>query len=104
MVQNTVDMLGPQPGAGVLVDVFQKEGESLYAAIAYKMEGTQENPVYTNPVDLTDNVRDGLLFWDVPEGFWRVFLIFNTQKRGVEEFWDYVQTPLLFHQNRRMDF
>ncbi len=90
LAQNTVDMLGPQPGAGVLVDVFQKEGESLHAAIAYKMEGTQENPVYTNPVDLTDNVRDGLLFWDVPEGFWRVFLIFNTQKRGIEEFWDYV--------------
>jgi len=87
---NTVDMLGPQPGAGVMVDVFQKEGERFYAAIAYKMEGTQECPVYTNPVDLTEKVRDGLLFWDVPEGFWRVFLIFLTQKRGVEEFWDYV--------------
>lgn len=87
---NTVDMLGPQPGAAALVEVFQKAGESIYAAIAYKMEGTEENPVYTNPVDLTDNVRDGLLFWDVPEGFWRVFLIFNTQKRGLEEFWDYV--------------
>lgn len=90
LVQNTVDVIGPQVGACLLPGLFCQEGESLYAAIAYRVTGTQEAPVYSDPIDLTDQVQEELLFWDVPEGFWRVFLIFRTQTRGVEQFWDYV--------------
>lgn len=90
LVQNTVDMMGPQKGASILTEVFQQAGESLYAAIAYKMEGTDENPVYSQPIDLTEKTHNGLLTWDVPEGFWRIFLIFNTQSRGAAGLWDFV--------------
>ena len=90
LVQNTVDILGPQVGASFLVEPFMQPGETVYAAIAYRVEGSDEDLVYSDPVDLTDHIQDGLLFWDVPEGFYRVFLIFNTQTRGVEEFWYYV--------------
>ena len=90
LAQNTVDIIGPQVGAAVLAELFQREGETLYAAIAYRVSGTDAAPVYTDPIDLTAHVQDGLLLWDVPEGFWRVFLIFRTQTRGVAEFWDYV--------------
>jgi len=90
LVQNTLDVIGPQKDTGIPLDVFLQEGESLYAAIAYRVDGTTEAPVYSQPVELTDKVQDGLLIWDVPEGFWRVFLIFNTQTRGVKDCWDYV--------------
>ena len=90
LAQNTVDVIGPQPGAALLTELFQQEGETLYAAIAYRVSGTDADPVYSDPIDLTGNVQNGLLFWDVPEGFWRVFLIFRTQTRGVKKFWDYV--------------
>lgn len=26
-------------------------------------------------IDITENVKDGILFWDVPEGYWRIFFI-----------------------------
>ena len=90
LAQNTVDMLGPQKGASILTEVFQQEGESIYAVIAYKMEGTDEAPVYSRPIDLTDKVHNGLLTWDVPDGFWRIFIIFNTQTRGAAGLWDFV--------------
>ena len=90
LVQNTVDVIGPQPGACLLAELFQKQGEQLFAAIAYRVTGTDAEPHYSDSIDLTDCVKDGLLFWDAPEGFWRVFLIFLTQTRGVEQFWDYV--------------
>lgn len=89
-MQNTVDIVGPQLGACILAEQFLREGEQLFAAIAYKVSGTDTAPVYTDPVDLTEKIRDGLLFWDAPEGFWRLFLIIKTQVRGVEQFWDYV--------------
>lgn len=90
LAQNTVDAIGPQPGACILAELFREEGEQLYAAIAYRVTGTDDAPAYSDPVDLTDRCKDGLLFWDVPEGFWRIFLIFRTQIRGVAKFWDYV--------------
>jgi len=90
LVQHTVDVIGPQVGACILAELFVQEGEQLFAAVAYKLSGTDDAPTYSEPIDLTDNVVDGLLFWDAPEGFWRVFLIIQTQKRGVDQFWDYV--------------
>ena len=49
----------------------------LLAVAAYKKDG-ETGKIYGSPVDLTDNVREGFVFWDVPEGFWRIFIIMKT--------------------------
>lgn len=81
IAMETVDMVGPQAGVGYLLEAFLQEGETIHSVIAYRMEGTEKNCIYTDPVNLTDRLQDGLLFWDVPAGFWRMFVIVNTQVR-----------------------
>ncbi len=81
VAMETIDMVGPQVGAGYFLEPFLQEGETVLGVIAYRMEGTEENCSYKDPVNLTDHLQNGVLFWDVPAGFWRMFLIVNTQVR-----------------------
>ena len=90
LAQNTVDTLGPQKDAAIRIASFMQEGEELFAAIAYRVEGRDDEPVYNDATDLTENVRDGILFWDIPEGFHRIFLIFKTKSRGVATYRNHV--------------
>ena len=38
-------------------------------------------------IDLTENVADGRLYWSVPEGSWRLFIIFETYKGGGRDYY-----------------
>ena len=33
-------------------------------------------------IDITDHVHDGVLTWDVPAGYWRVFVVYKTRNGG----------------------
>ena len=33
-------------------------------------------------IDITDQVHDGVLTWDVPAGYWRVFVVYKTRNGG----------------------
>lgn len=90
LAQNTVDALGPQKGAAFRVTSFMQEGEELFAALAYRVEGSDDEPSYSDGINLTENVKNGILFWDIPEGFYRIFLIFKTKSRGVSIYRDHV--------------
>lgn len=90
LAQNTIDALGPQKGAAFRISAFMKEGEIPFAAIAYRVTGSDDEPVYSDAKNLTDNIKGEFLFWDVPEGFHRLFLIFKTQSRGVSTYRDHV--------------
>lgn len=45
-------------------------------------------------VELTGNVKDGILYWDIPEGIWSVFVVFTTRAGGEESTKDYLN-PLV---------
>ncbi len=90
LAQNTVDTLGPQKGAALRINSFMRESEELFAAIAYRVTGSDDDPIYSDAINLTENVRDGILFWDIPEGFHRIFLIFKTKSRGVKTYRDHL--------------
>ena len=70
-----MDVVGPQKQISLLCNVANKEEKLLYA-VAYKRE--IENPLLGESIDLTEKIKDGLILWDVPEGFWRVFYIIET--------------------------
>lgn len=72
----TIDALGPSNGTSFMIRL--EEGESLLAVTAARREGTGEG--LEEPVDLTESVRDGLLYWDIPEGFYRITVIKSTWK------------------------
>lgn len=41
-------------------------------------------------VDLTDLVHDGILYWDIPEGYWRVFVLSENKDGGSKAQEDYL--------------
>ena len=55
-------------------------GDRVIAVIAMR----RENGVFSleSAVDLTDRVDDGLLSWAVPEGIWRIFVVYETYNGG----------------------
>lgn len=59
-------------------------------------EGAQGiDPVLPDTLtDLTEQLTDGILYWDIPEGNWSVFVVFETRMGGEEATKDYLN-PLV---------
>ncbi len=59
------------------------EPEKLFAVVAAKLDGQRgDNAHICELLDLTDQVVDGKLVWDVPEGYYRIFVVYETHKGG----------------------
>jgi len=50
--------------------------DHLYKVIACKVE---TNNRIGNPLDLTLLVKEGVLKWDIPDGYWKIFIIYLTR-------------------------
>ena len=74
-LENHMDASGPLPHAHFLIDDWLREGESLYRVVAARRTDRQETLDSDSLVDLTHLVSGGRLYWPVPEGEWRVFVI-----------------------------
>lgn len=55
-------------------------GDKLTAVAAVKR--TAKGLCGDTALDLTEQVRNGMLLWAVPEGLWRIFVIFETRNDG----------------------
>lgn len=96
LAQRHMDVMGPLPNARFRFDLltgtktadglFQgngkvpKGGDRLVAALAVKMDNN--GCICAPPVDITDCVEEGILFWDVPEGKWRILSVYETHSGG----------------------
>jgi hypothetical protein len=54
--------------------------DTLLAVIASRLD--EGSHVDSTLLDLTGQVLDGKLEWDVPEGMWRIFVLYNTRNGG----------------------
>ena len=78
-----VDITGPRRGGHLLIWPDDLKGIPVAAVAGRKLStGTRVESfvdlggfAVTDLIDLTDQVKDGLLRWDVPDGVWRVFLL-----------------------------
>ena len=78
-----VDIVGPRRGGCLLV--WPDDMKSIPVAVVAGKKQGYGNRVESfvdlggfaveDLIDLTDEVRDGLLYWNVPEGTWRIFLL-----------------------------
>jgi hypothetical protein len=88
LVERHTDEVGPAPGASLIVERRQFWGPAasldpgtLLRVIAYpRAEDSDE--LVGEPVDLTERIVDGVIHWDVPEGWWRVFFLSVTSDGG----------------------
>ncbi|MBN2048146.1 MAG: hypothetical protein JW750_09910, partial [Anaerolineaceae bacterium] len=88
-----MDAIGPAPDASFMVDNWfinprrgemSTEGITLVAAVAARRDA-QGMRLTGEFINVTDRVQDGVLYWDVPEGRWRVFLLFLTPRGGAAQ-------------------
>lgn len=58
--------------------------DRLLAVIASKLDGKEGDILHVDDtlLDLTDQVENGTLHWDVPEGSWRIWVIYSTRNGG----------------------
>ena len=86
ITQEHIDVTGPLPGGQLLMKHrFMGREVQLRAVIAARRESPEE--VFTGEVmDLTDRIQGDWLYWDIPEGTWRVFLLGITQGRKCVDF------------------
>ena len=92
MIEKHVDVVGPQAGALIVhgdeENVVEK-ARKLIAAVACRRDGPEEK--MTPPmIDLTGNVDGDFLYWDVPEGCWRVYMVFVSREGSAGHMADYI--------------
>ncbi|MHB9034961.1 MAG: glycoside hydrolase family 2, partial [Anaerolineae bacterium] len=97
-----VDVVGPTPHVTIDVDKMSHEPQAtsnqtvgvgswrvekrvftddqLLAAIAYRIE---EGDKLGDCRNLTGQVRDGRITWDVPSGYWRIYVSYLTRNAGI---------------------
>lgn len=85
-----IEAIGPLPGASFRVGAWCGPGETLLAAVVGRLadDGGTIDP--SSLADVTPAVHDGVLYWDVPVGRWRVYVIVVTAKGGEEWTKDYL--------------
>ena len=82
LAEQHLDVAGPFHGACLLAskgETFQDEEHRLFKVLAYPRTGAGE-AMTAEPIDLTDHVKGDLLYWDVPEGCFRIVMLFVTRR------------------------
>lgn len=105
---NTADVCGPMPQALLDVGAMAKAKPSFGGGMMSMFGGGKEprrfdddklirviasklvcgNDVDDTLLDITDKVNDGILEWDVPDGMWRIFVLYATKNGGART--DYI--------------
>lgn len=81
LAERHMDVVGPQPGASILLSRWLKEGDRIVAVLACRRVD-YAGAVDGNPVDLSARIAGDLLHWDIPAGYWRIFFIVETVHDG----------------------
>ncbi len=85
-----LDAVGPQCGSSFFLDAWVEPGEELVCVIAARRTDSFNAIDYESLMDITHCAQDGLLFWDVPEGNWRIFIMVSTREGGEVHTRDYL--------------
>ena len=88
LTEHHADMMGPMANASLLMPEL-KDDDQLIGIVAYPRKDTEENLIDA-PIDLTANAKGRFLYWDVPEGCWRVFYFVKTRRGCRQHEVDYI--------------
>jgi hypothetical protein len=90
LAERHLDVVGPLPGASVRIRPWLEGDDRLVAVVAARRDLDADVLVGGSLVDLTDRVHDGVLYWDLPAGPWRVHVLVVTRRGGEQETREYV--------------
>lgn len=86
LAERHMDIMGPCKDGAVLVENFLYPDGKLIGILACPKPDTDTLGVSAGGIiDLTDKMKDGFVYFDLPEGAYRLFLLFTTRKGGGRE-------------------
>ncbi|AET61102.1 glycoside hydrolase family 2 sugar binding protein [Paenibacillus terrae HPL-003] len=98
-----IDTIGPAQGTSLLLDTLlmcglrptisqpqHASGKNKLVSVTAVRRNPTDGTLLDDCVDITDLVHDGILYWDIPEGYWRVFIISENKDGGSKEQKDYL--------------
>lgn len=71
-----LDYAGPQTEMALIPEPLE-EGESYVSVVAYRRK-ERGNRLSGEGIQLLKNFDQGLLWWDIPEGIWRIYYVIRT--------------------------
>jgi len=80
LTAHVVDVAGPVTDGAVMCRKFMEPGSELIAVVACeRLPGDENQSMTGRALDLTSRVDwdGGMVFFDLPQGYWRVFIIFQ---------------------------
>lgn len=78
ITERHVDVLGPMENGAVLSNWETSDDDELVAILACERDGHDEK-LTGKVIDITDNVHDGVVYFDIPEGGYRIEFIYKTR-------------------------
>lgn len=101
--ESHIDTLGPAKGTSILLDTLLMTGlRPTYSLRSYakgkntliSVVAVRRNPsdgtLFQDSIDLSGNVQDGVLYWDIPDGYWRIFILSENKDGGSKLQEDYL--------------
>ncbi|MFD0678356.1 MULTISPECIES: glycosylhydrolase-like jelly roll fold domain-containing protein [unclassified Paenibacillus] len=98
-----IDTIGPAQGTSLLLDTLlmcglrpttshqqNASGKNKLISVVAVRRNLSNGTLTCDSVDITELVQDGILYWDIPEGYWRVFIISENKGGGSKEQEDYL--------------
>ena len=89
LMEKHVDVVGSMKD-GSLISEQTWEDHVLLGAFAYKRLRDEKQRCEFEAIDLTNNISDGYLFWDVPEGEWRIYFYYKSRQGAHPSFIDMI--------------
>lgn len=83
------DVIGPQKDIALVPSVLWDAEESIISVVAYQRV-EDGNKVVGEGIPLMSKMKDGLIWWDIPEGNWRVYYVIRTRRSPVERKKNYI--------------
>ncbi len=73
-----IEVHGPMKCAKLFVAGRMNKDEKILNVVAYRQECLEEKLDYTSAIDLTKALDNGMVYFDIPEGIWRVCVTIET--------------------------
>lgn len=87
VTERHIDVSGPVTEGCAMVDCWKRaEEDEIIAVLACRHVPSAQN--YTQVLDITDGLRDGMVYFDLPEGMWRIVFVIKTRS-GLDDFGQY---------------
>lgn len=86
LAERHMDLMGPAKNNAVLIRPFVGKAGKLIKVLAIHKPDTETTYLDGGTIiDLTEHVHDGFVYFDLPEGYYRLMVIFTTMNRGGRE-------------------